>query len=113
MVVSTSRKIIGDIAMGIGMALLEETVSNRYWTPGDHVAGRACRGGELRRSGSGVLFVGKPDSMTPLGIKGVGELAITGMARYGRSSRADVRPAARYQMTKVRELSSAFRRTTR
>jgi hypothetical protein len=27
-----------------------------------------------------VLFVGQPDSMTPLGTKGVGELAITGMA---------------------------------
>ena len=27
-----------------------------------------------------VLFVGEPDSMTPLGTKGVGELAITGMA---------------------------------
>jgi xanthine dehydrogenase YagR molybdenum-binding subunit len=27
-----------------------------------------------------VLFVGHPDSMTPLGTKGVGELAITGMA---------------------------------
>ena len=27
-----------------------------------------------------VLFVGQPDSMTPLGRKGVGELAITGMA---------------------------------
>ena len=27
-----------------------------------------------------VLFVGEPDAMTPLGTKGVGELAITGMA---------------------------------
>jgi xanthine dehydrogenase YagR molybdenum-binding subunit len=27
-----------------------------------------------------VLFVGQPDAMTPLGTKGVGELAITGMA---------------------------------
>ena len=27
-----------------------------------------------------VLFVGQPDSMTPLGTKGVGELAIVGMA---------------------------------
>ena len=27
-----------------------------------------------------VLFVGQPDTMTPLGTKGVGELAITGMA---------------------------------
>ena len=27
-----------------------------------------------------VLFVGQPDSMTPLGSKGIGELAITGMA---------------------------------
>jgi hypothetical protein len=27
-----------------------------------------------------VLFVGEPDSMTPLGTKGIGELAITGMS---------------------------------
>ena len=27
-----------------------------------------------------MLLVGEPDSMTPLGTKGVGELAITGMA---------------------------------
>jgi len=27
-----------------------------------------------------VVFVGQPDSMTPLGTKGVGELAIAGMA---------------------------------
>jgi len=27
-----------------------------------------------------VVFVGEPDSMTPLGTKGVGELAITAMA---------------------------------
>ena len=27
-----------------------------------------------------VLFVGEPDSITPLGTRGVGELAITGMA---------------------------------
>ena len=27
-----------------------------------------------------VLFVGEPDSMTPLGTKGIGELSITGMA---------------------------------
>jgi xanthine dehydrogenase YagR molybdenum-binding subunit len=27
-----------------------------------------------------VLFVREPDSMTPLGTKGIGELAITGMA---------------------------------
>ena len=26
-----------------------------------------------------VLFVGQPDAMTPLGTKGIGELAITGM----------------------------------
>jgi CO/xanthine dehydrogenase Mo-binding subunit len=27
-----------------------------------------------------VMFVGEPDTMTPLGTKGVGELAITGIA---------------------------------
>jgi hypothetical protein len=41
---------------------------------------RLCRGGERGRADVDVLFVGQPDSMTPLGTKGVGEIAIVGMA---------------------------------
>jgi CO/xanthine dehydrogenase Mo-binding subunit len=73
-------QIIGGIAMGIGMALLEETVSDRTgglvtMSLAEYVV---AVNADVRDVD--VLFVGEPDSMTPLGTKGVGELAITGMA---------------------------------
>ena len=73
-------QIIGGIAGGIGMALLEETVSDRTGRPvntslADYVVAVNADVREVD-----VLFVGEPDSMTPLGTKGVGELAIVGMA---------------------------------
>jgi xanthine dehydrogenase YagR molybdenum-binding subunit len=73
-------QIIGGIAMGIGMALLEETVWDRTGrlvttSLADYVVAANANVRELE-----VLFVGEPDSMTPLGTKGVGELAIAGMA---------------------------------
>jgi xanthine dehydrogenase YagR molybdenum-binding subunit len=73
-------QIIGGIAMGIGMALLEETVSDRTGrlvttSLADYVV---ATNADVRDVD--VLFVGEADSMTPLGTKGVGELAITGMA---------------------------------
>jgi xanthine dehydrogenase YagR molybdenum-binding subunit len=66
--------------MGIGMALLEETVSDRTGrlvttSLADYVV---AVNADVRDVD--VLFVGGPDSMTPLGTKGVGELAVTGMA---------------------------------
>ena len=73
-------QIVGGIAMGIGMALLEETVSDRTGrlvttSLADYVIAANADVREVD-----VLFVGEPDSMTPLGTKGIGELAITGMA---------------------------------
>ena len=73
-------QIIGGIAMGIGMALLEETVSDRT---GRLVTASLAEyvvavNADVREVD--VLFVGEPDSMTPLGTKGIGELSITGMA---------------------------------
>ena len=73
-------QIIGGIAMGIGMALLEETVPDRTGrlvttSLAEYVVPANADVRELD-----VLFVGEPDSMTPLGTKGVGELAIAGMA---------------------------------
>jgi xanthine dehydrogenase YagR molybdenum-binding subunit len=73
-------QIIGGIAGGIGMALLEETVSDRTgrlvtMSLADYVV---AVNADVRDVD--VLFVGQPDSMTPLGTKGVGELAMTGMA---------------------------------
>jgi xanthine dehydrogenase YagR molybdenum-binding subunit len=73
-------QIIGGIAGGIGMALLEETVSDRTGrvvntSLADYVV---AANADVRDVD--VLFVGQPDSMTPLGTKGVGELAMAGMA---------------------------------
>ena len=73
-------QIIGGIAGGIGMALLEETVSDRTGrvvntSLADYVV---AVNADVRDVD--VLFVGQPDSMTPLGTKGIGELALTGIA---------------------------------
>ena len=72
-------QIIGGIAGGLGMALLEETVSDRTGrlvttSLAEYVAASNADVRDID-----VLFVGQPDSMTSLGTKGVGELAVTGM----------------------------------
>ena len=73
-------QIIGGIVGGIGMALLEETVSDRTGrlvntSLGDYVIATNADVRDID-----VIFVGQPDSMSPVGTKGIGELAITGMA---------------------------------
>jgi xanthine dehydrogenase YagR molybdenum-binding subunit len=73
-------QIIGGITMGIGMALLEETVSDRTGrvvttSLADYVVAANADVRDID-----VLFVGQPDSMTPIGTKGIGELSIVGMA---------------------------------
>jgi CO/xanthine dehydrogenase Mo-binding subunit len=73
-------QIIGGIAMGIGMALLEETVSDRTGRLVTTSLAEYVVAVNADVRDVDVLFVGQPDSMTPLGIKGIGELAITGMA---------------------------------
>jgi len=73
-------QIIGGIAMGIGMALLEHTVSDRTGRPVTTSLAEYVIPVNADVRDVDVLFVGQPDSMTPLGSKGVGELAMTGMA---------------------------------
>jgi xanthine dehydrogenase YagR molybdenum-binding subunit len=73
-------QIIGGIAMGIGMALLEETVSDRTGRLVTTSLAEYVVPVNADVRDVDVLFVGQPDSMTPLGTKGVGELAMTGMA---------------------------------
>ena len=72
-------QIIGGIAMGIGMALLEETVSDRTGRLATTSLAEYVVAVNADVRDVDVLFVGEPDSMTPLGTKGVGELATTGM----------------------------------
>jgi xanthine dehydrogenase YagR molybdenum-binding subunit len=72
-------QIIGGIGGGIGMALLEETVPDRTGrlvntSLADYVVATNADVRDID-----VLFVGQSDSMTPVGTKGVGELALTGM----------------------------------
>jgi len=73
-------QIIGGIAMGIGMALLEETVSDRTGRLTTTSLAEYVIPVNADVRDVDVLFVGDPDPMTPLGTKGVGELAIAGMA---------------------------------
>jgi CO/xanthine dehydrogenase Mo-binding subunit len=74
-------QMIGGAVMGIGMTMLEETVF-------DHETGRianATFGDYLIPANADVpdldvVFVGRPDTVRPLGIKGIGEIAIVGVS---------------------------------
>jgi CO/xanthine dehydrogenase Mo-binding subunit len=72
-------QIIGGIVGGIGMALFEETVSINgrpiNTSLGDYVVPVNLDVPEID-----VTFVGGPDPMTEVGAKGIGELAIIGVA---------------------------------
>jgi len=72
-------QIIGGIVGGIGMALLEETVSDRSGRLVNTSLGEYVVAVNADVPDIDVLFVGRPDSMTPVGSKGIGELAITGI----------------------------------
>jgi xanthine dehydrogenase YagR molybdenum-binding subunit len=73
-------QIIGGMAMGIGMALLEDVAADRTGRLVTTSLAEYVLPVNADVRDVDVLFVGQPDSMTPLGAKGVGELAITGMA---------------------------------
>jgi CO/xanthine dehydrogenase Mo-binding subunit len=74
-------QMIGGAVMGIGMTMLEETVF-------DHETGRivnATLGDYLIPANADVpdldvVFVGTPDTVRPIGIKGIGEIAIVGVS---------------------------------
>ncbi len=73
------RQIIGGIAMGIGMALLEETVLDRTGRLAATSLAEYVVPANADVRDVDVFFVGEPDSMTALGTKGIGELAVTGI----------------------------------
>jgi CO/xanthine dehydrogenase Mo-binding subunit len=72
-------QIIGGIVGGIGMALFEETVSIKgrpiNTSLGDYVIPVNADVPDID-----VTFVGDADPMTEVGAKGIGELALTGVA---------------------------------
>ena len=72
-------QIIGGIAGGIGMALLEETMSDRTGRLMTTSLAEYVVAVNADVRDVDVLFVGQPDSMTAVGTKGVGELALTGI----------------------------------
>lgn len=74
-------QIIGGTVGGIGMALLEEMLTN----PGTGRIANATLGDYLIPVNADapemdVLFVGEPHPMTPIGTKGVGEIGLVGIA---------------------------------
>ena len=73
-------QVTGAIIGGIGMALLEETVTDEYGrlinaSLGDYLVPVNADIGDID-----VLFVGQPDPMTPIGTKGIGEVSLVAMA---------------------------------
>jgi xanthine dehydrogenase YagR molybdenum-binding subunit len=78
---TAASQIIGGTVGGIGMTLLEETVAD----PGTGRIANASFGDYLVAVNADVpdidvIFVGEPDPMNPIGVKGVGEVAIVGVA---------------------------------
>jgi CO/xanthine dehydrogenase Mo-binding subunit len=78
---TATSQVIGGTVGGIGMALLEDTVT-------DPTSGRITNsnlGDYLVPVNADVpdhevLFVGEPDRFNPIGVKGVGEIGLVGMA---------------------------------
>lgn len=78
---TATSQIIGGTVGGIGMALLEETVTD----PGTGRITNANLGDYLVPVSADVpaqevLFVGEPDRFNPIGVKGIGEVGLVGVA---------------------------------
>ena len=78
---TAASQIIGGTTGGIGMALLEHTLSD----PGTGRIANATFGDYLVAVSADVpdidvIFAGDPDPMNPVGVKGIGEVAIVGVA---------------------------------
>ena len=78
---TATSQVIGGTVGGIGMALLEETVTDpdtgriTNANLGDYLVPVNADIPDLD-----VLFVGEPDRFNPIGVKGVGEVGLVGMA---------------------------------
>jgi CO/xanthine dehydrogenase Mo-binding subunit len=78
---TAASQIIGGTAGGIGMALLEQTLSD----PDTGRVANATFGDYLVAVNADVpdidvIFAGEPDPVNPIGVKGIGEIAIVGVA---------------------------------
>jgi len=78
---TAASQIVGGTTGGIGMALLEQTVSDSGTgrianaTFGDYLVAVNADVPDID-----VIFAGEPDPMNPIGVKGIGEVAIVGVA---------------------------------
>jgi xanthine dehydrogenase YagR molybdenum-binding subunit len=76
-----TSQIIGGTVGGIGMAMLEETISDARTgriangTFGDYLVAVNADVPDMD-----VIFVGEPDRFNPIGVKGVGEIGLVGIA---------------------------------
>jgi xanthine dehydrogenase YagR molybdenum-binding subunit len=78
---TATSQVIGGAVGGIGMALLEETLTDPHTgrianaTLADYLVPVNADVPDLE-----VIFVGEPDRFNPIGVKGVGEIGLAGMA---------------------------------
>ncbi|GII90720.1 xanthine dehydrogenase family protein molybdopterin-binding subunit [Sinosporangium siamense] len=78
---TATSQILGGTVGGIGMALFEETVTDRdtgriaNGTFGDYLIPVNADIPDMQ-----VIFVGRPDRFNPVGVKGVGEIGLVGMS---------------------------------
>jgi xanthine dehydrogenase YagR molybdenum-binding subunit len=73
-------QIIGGTVGGIGMALLEETVSDGSGRIANPTFSDYLVAVNADIPDMDVLFVGEPDPFNPIGVKGIGEIGLVGIA---------------------------------
>jgi CO/xanthine dehydrogenase Mo-binding subunit len=73
-------QITGAVVMGIGMALLEETVFDATGRVANATFGDYLIPVNADVPDLDVIFVGEPDRLNAIGIKGIGEIGILGVA---------------------------------
>jgi xanthine dehydrogenase YagR molybdenum-binding subunit len=77
---TATSQIIGGTVGGIGMALLEETVTDPTGRVANATLGDYLVPVNADIPSLEVLFVGEPDRFNPIGVKGIGEVGLVGIA---------------------------------
>jgi CO/xanthine dehydrogenase Mo-binding subunit len=77
---TATSQVIGGTVGGIGMALLEETVTDPTGRIANDTLSDYLVPVNADIPDQDVIFVGEPDRFNPIGVKGVGEIGLVGMA---------------------------------
>jgi CO/xanthine dehydrogenase Mo-binding subunit len=77
---TAASQIIGGTTGGIGMALLEQTLSDGTGRIANATFGDYLVAVNADVPDIDVIFTGEPDPINPVGVKGIGEVAIVGVA---------------------------------